>query len=778
MKSGIVRLAALISGLFISISVPAQDLPVLPADGAVKSAVLPDGLTCYVAANKAVKGFADYALVSKEDEKAVVYLKDVMTADEQKVDSTLLSLMRYVENSGRPAAYALIACGDLDAGSILHKLKYMSYMIPSGEPAGEVVYDDGELTRVSIRTELDTVRNISTVYAEWTSPRTPENYMNTVQKAVYDKTIYELRVILCQKIRMWMESFSVPVADVELNHRSSLDGRGPEMFSLRMCVAPDEAARAENVLRDVLAETDAIGASAADLKLAESDYFDYLSFLASHDERSNENYMKRCISAYLYNASLSSVKDRLSFFRSKVLPDKVREDVFSGVASALIDINHSAVMGGRRYLDLSDTLSFPGPGEKIKVRSDKKDQISGGRVWTFANGFKVVYKRMPTSRTLYYSLALKGGYGMVADLSEGEGAFMSDYLDLCYISGLKGKDFKDVLRLSGMTMDEQVGLSDIVISGEVSDRNLPLMMKALLAAMNERSIDNDAVAYYSRCEHLRMAGQRGTSRDLKAAIDSLMCPGYKYSFYKASGHLYDDTMKKAEGLFDKVSRQMNDGVLVIVGDMDELDVKKMLQMYVGGFRTQDYAFHREEVHYQPVSGTMTYTIDGDVDLVAVALSARLPMTADNYAASDIASMYLENVLMHELSPMGVKVGLSHSRLIYPEDRYSVMLRIQASDGAALPQDILHHVRLALEKAFKEQPSAAYVSSAKSYLKNIHSLDVMNPEYWLEAIATRHLDGKDFTTGYAAKTDAVTAAKVNEILQLLDKGPKLEYVIKR
>jgi hypothetical protein len=42
---------------------------------------------------------------------------------------------------------------------------------------------------------------------------------------------------------------------------------------------------------------------------------------------------------------------------------------------------------------------------------------------------------------------------------------------------------------------------------------------------------------------------------------------------------------------------------------------------------------------------------------------------------------------------------------------------------------------------------------------------------------RHLDGKDLTTGSASRIDAVKAADVKAVLELLEDGSKVEYVIK-
>jgi hypothetical protein len=53
-----------------------------------------------------------------------------------------------------------------------------------------------------------------------------------------------------------------------------------------------------------------------------------------------------------------------------------------------------------------------------------------------------------------------------------------------------------------------------------------------------------------------------------------------------------------------------------------------------------------------------------------------------------------------------------------------------------------------------------------------------PEYWLHAMVMRYLDGKDYTSGYAAKIDAVSENDIRKILDLLEKGSKIEYIINK
>ena len=65
MKLGLRQIFAVISALFLTMSVSAQELPEMPSDPAVSAGVLPNGMSYYIAVNASEKGIADFALVQK-----------------------------------------------------------------------------------------------------------------------------------------------------------------------------------------------------------------------------------------------------------------------------------------------------------------------------------------------------------------------------------------------------------------------------------------------------------------------------------------------------------------------------------------------------------------------------------------------------------------------------------------------------------------------------------------------------------------------------------------
>lgn len=775
-KNKVFRLLASVAVLVFSTIMPplfAQNLPLMPEDPAVRHAVLPDGLSCYVAENPYVKGFADYALVCRESGRTLISLRDVPAANESVTDSILIRMMMEVESLAVPSGLAVIACGDLKADDMMRKLRYMSYMIPASEPVPVAVLSSQKQSEVVFEVQTDDAVGLATVVAHWRAPRTPVSLMNTVQTAVYEKTVNEMGTIVCSRVRKALRDRRIPVADVVFRHVGSLEMVSDETFRFEVTVRDTSVADAEDALRTTLASVDVYGASANELIIAEDVYFSGLDSRRYGYDRTNAAYVQMCTRAFLMNTPLAASAQRLDFLRSKSISAQTREQIFSGIASALIDMPSDVGSDALKpYFNASDTLAFPSAGPAVKLRSSKKEPLSGGVVWTFSNGFRVMYKKMETGGKLHYTLAMNGGYGDVSDLANGEGAFMSDYLDLCNISGMSARDFKRTLLLSGITMNQKVNLSNIMISGEVRDGNAPLLMKALLAVANERSRNAEDVAYYIQSEGLRL---QYAPADVRTVVDSLMCPDYKYSPYKSEGNVSEDFAAKAEGLFARMSLKMNDGVLVLVGDMDESDLRKAILPYVGGFRTTEGFSRRTVVQYQPVSGSMTYNVDGPYDMMMVALSARLPMTAENYMAAEIASMVMRHIVSDVLAPYGVDVQLRHARMIYPEDRLSVMLMIRGED---MSQDMLSELRRAVAGASERDVEADYIAACKAYMKHKYAVQMKEPAYWLQAMAMRYLDGKDYTTGYAAKIDAVTENDVRKILDLLEMGSKIEYIINK
>ena len=869
MNSSLRKIFTVLAVLLHAMTVPAQDVPVLPADPSVMTGVMPNGMAWYIISNASDKGMADFALVQKTgvrtvadsvssriveiaeealaflprlksssprdflarngvmpgrsgyvdvSENATVFRFENLPVAENKTlaDSTLIMIMDIADRISTsedevlrkwysPADQAIVVSGDIDAKAVSEKLVHMSYMTPAQEsaPRPDYVWHGNEEVLFLADTTYDSP--FAEVSMTWLSQRVPREYMNTVQPAMFETAVFTLGEISVRRVRNLLKDRGIHVADVGYRHLCSESSPYDDSFTVYVTAGREDADEVLAALTEVMSSIDVFGAGEDDYLVAEARCMEAMSAEASAYHKTNAEYIDRCINAFLYNSSLASPKERLEFHRSRYLPDSVRVRLFNGIAMAMLDSSanltvrchgdslalrksfaevwRNVASDGARpasLMNMSDTISFPGKTPKIRVKSTRKEPLSGGTTWIFSNGLKVIYKRMKADR-MYYTLALNGGYSNIKGLEHGEGAFMSDYIRSCHIAGLKAETFMDIIAREGVSMDVKVNLSNVMIGGHAPADRMGLLLRSLLALANERTRDDREFGYYKENENLKLKLAEGGFISRMTAIDSIMCPDYRYSSYKTAGKITSGFQDRAEAFFEDVSSRMNDGVLVIAGDMDEEHLKKILIEYVGGFRTRETAFRRPVVRYQPVSGWSTYTVDGDRNCVDVAMSARMTVTAENYIAADLAASVLKRKLNAAMNGSGMYADVSYNCRIYPEERFNLLVTLSeiSQNGAVSspesPIEALARVRTVLSDLHVMEVDEDELKFMKARLKNSIAMEMNDPAYWVDAIVLRYLDGKDLSTNYASKIDAVNVAKVQSVLRMLDAGCKVEYV---
>lgn len=734
-----------------------------------------------------------YVTVSED---ATMYrFHNVRLSDSKAVlDSALMIMLDIADRGGftadeyrrkwySPADQAIVVAGDVDAKALLQRLEAMSYMIPSlaSRPRKDVYAPDS--SRVSMADVPGEVP-LREITMTWVSKRVPREYMNTVQPVIFEMALDVLGKVAVRRLRSALAEQNVAAADVSYYHRKSQDGLYDDAFILSCAVYPDDVSVASSLMSGVMSAIDDSGASLHEYLLAEADFVDARRREVSSGAAANDVHLRRCISSFLYNSWLSSSDQLYAFHTSRNIPDSVRCGFFNEVASALISpMAGHAVDTAVAPVPAAYPLNLPEKGGKVKIRSVKTDHLSGGSIWTFSNGFKVVYRYMPSAKEVCYTLALNGGYGSISGLSSGEGAFISDMFGISRIAGVKGKDFFEALRMDGVVMEPVVTLSNVLVEGHLPKDRIPLLLQALLALANTRTDMQEAFPYYKESVEAELAHPGNSYSARMTAIDSIMCPGYRFSPYKSKSRLTSSFYTKAGTFLDAQMSKMNDGVLVIVGNLDEEVLKAQLMQFVGGFRTSDVSARRPVLRYQTVSGWSTYMVKGERDAVDVAVSARMPMTSMNYLAANIAMMAIERDLTETLADSGVTFDIRFNCRIYPEERMNMLVSVSGVDVMGLSSgmeecsaiDVLGAVRSALSGLSFKDITDDELKQYKAYLKNRMEVDMKDPVYWVNAITVRYLDGKDFTTGYSANIDALSKADVKRIFTLIDKGCKVEYV---
>ena len=747
----------------------------------------------------------DGKYVSAQNGAAIYRFANVAISGRPVVlDSTLLVLMSMVHAAGNlethfgqscyaPSECAIVVSGDIEAKQIIEKIKMLSYMIPSRKSVERTEYR--WMDREPSFKVIQSSKAISEIKATWALPATPKKYIGTIQPAVHNKLLNQLGYIAADRIRRELATNGIAVADINYNHQpSSLTG-GDEEFGLSVVVSSDASIEAVRSISAVLSSISINGVSLAEQSYGHN-WFLRKKFNESRQPiKKDDEYLDICINAFLNGAVTAHHSQLYDFYASKDVSGSVEVNLLNQMASAVFRVDKNLELtcttavgisadslksvyvsswgetpnvAPAKFVRVSDTLQNVAPYQKLPVTSFRKEYLSGGHLWTFGNGVRVAYKRMETGGKMYWALGINGGYGNIGNLNKGEGAFVGDMLHLSTVAGMPWKEFITYQENQCVYIDTKVGLYTTVISGISDSYNLPVMMRALRAITSERRPDPNAFSEYMRQEWLRLEGNDGSSL---AIIDSLVCSGYKYSPIKTSGKVSYELFEKSNELFEKLFSKVNNGIIVLVGDVEESALRKQLREYLGGFATNKFVSTRPLVSYQPTSGSMTHLAEGEAAAVYLAASVPMPFTLKNYITSEIAGALLNNYITTSLVDTGLCAKVVWDLRMAPYERFSVL--IELDDERALDA-----VYAALSPDGVSSVVDSQIDACKQWMKNNHNLRMKSPQYWVNVMTLRYLEGKDMTSGYDKELDNVDVEMVKGLFVRLNDVNKVEYIIRK
>lgn len=760
--------------------------------------------------------FGPHGYVRSSGDGSIVSFGNVMlTSGTETIDSLLLVIFDMIDDRKVPEDEAVVISGDVDPAQMLYKIRLLSLMIPASEgPAADTMRRSSaavspDCGAVSV-SGASGPSLVSLSFSCRTRP-VPEQYMGTILPAVTSRLWEELRFVLRRRLNAEFSSAGVVPVSVEMSRRGRTDGLDEDVYSLSVTVPSECADAAAEAVGAVLSSVDRSGISPEEYRQAAAAFNGGLYRRIVRSQVPNSVYVDRCADAFLYGSDLASSREKYDFFNGKVMADTTGARLLGRFASELIDSAAClsfAVPEGMSTEPLADayragwtmgktdvqspqpvpqadTLGFPGPEEKCGIRLSRNDRVLGTRLWVFANGVTVAYRKMDTDGMLYYSYVLKGGYSLMKNMKDGEGAFLSDMLSLYRIAGMDNADFRDMLAVNGISMKTDVNMNNISISGSLPSGKSSLLLKSLLALSKSRTLDTAAAETYLKSERLRLVSGMASEEKDMFVLDSLLCGDDRYSAFKSVSNLYDDLPERAMEFFDSRFFRSDDGILVLVGDIPEEKMKKLLQVYAGGFRTIGKRAVKPAISYRMVSGESTYFVDGATPGIDMLMSADLVLNSENYMASRIAVMALKDALSAAVHDSGMYVRVKDDFSTYPYERFSVLVSAAYASESGIPESVqknklvmaLLRLRIALSDLSSNGIDDSRLARYKAVLSSRWDALQSSPEYWVNTIAGRFGGGKDMQSKYADRINAVSKEDVVRIIRRLDKGTKIEYVTK-
>lgn len=828
--------------LGFSINMPAQNLPALQKDASIIKGELANGISYYLVTNTTMKGVADFALVRKGmtdtlaarselsslphfnktipheflsrkgigcrpegyisylDDATLFRFDDVPMFDVAAADTTLLMLFDIIATQPRP--HAVIVSGDIKPAEIIEKMKVFSLMVPSrvtSYQAPEYKWEPSDGIEWSFEPS-----DVASVEVDFRSQRTPAAQMNTIQPFISKLFSMELAELVKDRLMASLISRNIPVRNMEVNSVGSAETSGDEHFIIRLVMSEEQLIPATMALSSTIAELGSKGVGKDEYRTFRESALGTLI-----QPQTNDEMVRQCVSNYLTGSDLALSSTKVKYFSTRNMPIDTEVSLFNNYTSALLGDDDNATVrwtGSPDEYDewvyqmmfkstwnvvtmldkptfkwnvsAKDTVGFSSDRGKTKLKNVATEPVSGGEMWTFANGMRVIYKKMPVGDRFAYSMMIKGGFSTVRDLPAGEGAFFSDMIGLHKIAGLNPGDFEKVLKANGVSMETRVSASDLRISGMAPKGRLALVVKALLSMANNRKADHSGFEAYRQMELSMLP---------PAELDSLMYPGNIYSEVKSHSGLTPSTLSDAESFFSKEFLRCSDGVIILLGELPSDAVQKCLAKALGSFRVSKTASPRPSVSLALRSGTISYSAEGAPARISVCLAADHPFSTETFMAFKIAGLSLSRRLSGEMAGYGFHVDTEDSFATFPKEVADLRFILTPVPEQGLPEGVesgeknLEQALVAARKVIDEvlagPVGAAELASCKSLLANEYSMSLSDPLKYADAILMRYSAGKDVLTGYNDKIKGVTADKVKDVFNALAAGMRVEYVVR-
>lgn len=828
--------------LCVSTLMPGQNLPPLQKDGNITTGQLQNGITYYLVNNPKLKGVADFALVlngrpdtadarkglvslhhfnktmpykflarkgigcrpegyiSYPDGATLYRFDDVPIIDQASSDSTLLMIFDIIYDHSFPCA--IIISGDINVGNLVNRMTVFSMSVPKRNPTnkkGKYSWKPSDAMKFSFSPSETTA-----VTLDLRSPRTPEGMMNTIQPFLTSIYVNSLELIIKSRLVETAEARDIPVLSLSSEYVNSSMTSEDEHLKIRFRTAKGQMIQASLCLASIVAELAKNGVTKAEYKTAMGVIHGYLS-----EVQDNSDMVEKCVASYLHGSDLATMASKLNYISSRNLNSDVELGLFNNYAKALLDnpenlniswsgsedecddwtretafgLTWNAVSAADNIqypwiVSDGDTLMIGKKRSRTKLKSSSPHAVSGGELWTFENGMKVIFKQQPSpSKEFSFSMLINGGFSTVKDLAIGEGAFFSDMLWLYDIAGMSGYNFQKVLNANNVNLKSSVTLSDMRLYGSAPSDKFLLVIKALTSVANDRALNTAAFESYKRLE-----------KPQRAVLDSLMYPGYRYSLKKTPAGLVDKTQMDADEYFGRQFIKANDGVLVIVGDLSSKErVRKILESYLGAFRVSKVVPGRPAIQYKYRQGDVTFSSSGEDKMIGIGIATALPFTTENNIAFLAAALQLHQALSGKMAENGFYVEMTSNLKLYPMESVELIFNCQpvpecglplgVDSGSENPMRAVNAAKKVISDVLAKPITDGELKAYKTLLSNRYSASIAVPSRFIDAILLRYAYGKDILTDYGNRINGITAERVNQVKKALLEGMRIEYVVK-
>ncbi len=726
---------------------------------------------------------------------------------------TYQELRDYYEKWYRPDLQGIIVVGDFDAAAVEQQIIKLFGAIPSqpdAAPRTEFDVPNNVEPLVSVATDPEgTSTSIMLMYKKDVMPKELRatimplafNYMNTLVTSMFNSRLSEIA-----------QKANSPFTSARSSYGDFIVSNTKAAFDISAGAKEGEL---NNAFKAIVTEVEKIkrfGFTGSELERAKANYSSSLDQIYNEREKLESNfYVEQILNHFLTDEAYPGIEAEYAIMQ-QITAMVTLEQINSHAMSLPTDDNVViAVMMPKKdglevptkeqLLDIYtaaknseveayvETVSneplitnIPAPG---KIVSEAKEPMSDATVWNLSNGATVVIKKTDfKADQILLTASSRGGTSLFGKENILSSRVINDVLPVGGLGNFSSTDLRKVLAGKNVSTRSSVGTAYESISGSSTPKDIETFMQ--LVHLNFTSIRKDQEAFDAYKGRMEAQLKNAEVNPMTAFTDTLQKVlfnnnpfGRRLSLSMISEIDYDKTLALGRERFANAA----DFVFTFVGNVDEAILKPLVETYIASLpankaNKEDW----KNIGLIPVLGKVhsefAIEMQAPKSTIYSIYTGKIPYTVENNILASMTKQIFDIVFtrtIREEEQGTYGVGVNMSLTDYPDDNFTFLFGFDTD--VALKERLLNRAYKEIGIVVEQGIDANDFNKILEYMTKNYTQTLRENSYWMSAINTRYLTGKDTHTTYETTLKSITTDKLhNFIKEIFSTENRVEVVM--
>lgn len=417
----------------------------------------------------------------------------------------------------------------------------------------------------------------------------------------------------------------------------------------------------------------------------------------------------------------------------------------------------------------------------------KKEKLQGvdANMYTLSNGAKVViYPTTYDKDVIYIRGYSPGGTSLL------ETSMLPSADAVTYVASQSGLGNFDKIalgkKLAGTNTSLSMGLSELSesVSGRSTKSDIEVLFKKLYLSFEAPRFEQEAYDLaIKRFEKGLEQKKKNKKSTLQDSISLAMSDHHKRTLLFNESLLKQIDFQKLQNIYKDRFKGADDFTFVLVGDIDEDQVLKLAQKYIGNIKPsgakESYIDHK----YVPADGKSVVRVKEEMETpqttVRVIFNGEMPYSLKNGLVVSMLGQLLEkscHEVIREEEGGSYGVGASGSLTDIPDERYTVSVGFDCNPDKT--EQLLGVVYHEVNK-LSEEINANDFNEVKMAMIKSRKEAVNNNSYWMSVITSNVFYGREIYTlnDYIALVNTITENDIKKAARTIaEKSDVVEGVL--